>query len=145
MQLKWFALLFVVALPSPASAQLCAVVLGTGGTLALSSDATILGSQQLGGIAGTVTITSIGANTINISAPARILSPASYNPGAEQVEVAYFGLGGLGVVNQGYTSSPTSFVVNTLPATILTLNNRIVNPNGFAAGTYTTQTVVTCN
>lgn len=127
-------------------AQVCTLALGTNGTLALSADGTILGSQEGLGVAGTFTVVSIGSNTISVSAPTRVSAPPpGYNSASEQIEVAYWGASGLSAISQGYTSSTTGFGVGTIGVSLLTVHNRIVNPNGFASGSYTTRTVVTCS
>lgn len=122
----------------------CTVLASTGGTLALSANGDTLASDNLGGLPGTVTILSIGNSTVEVSAPTRTNQPGDYNASGEALEVAYFGTGGLGIVNQAYTDQPTTFDIATIPASIITVNNRITNPNGFPAGNYATQTVVTC-
>lgn len=124
----------------------CSISLSTNGTLALSSDGTVLGSEESGGIAGAVLILSIGANTVDVDAPSRISSdPSGYNPSGETLEVKYVGAGGLIGINQDYTSLATDFPVANIPLSLLTIHNRLTNSNGFAAGTYTTRTVVTCS
>jgi len=122
----------------------CSILAATGGTLALASDGSTLASDNLGGLPGTVTILSVGDSTIEVAAPTRTGQPGGYNSAGESIEVSYFGVGGLAIVNQAYTGAPTSFDVSTIPASVITVNNRISNPNGFPAGPYSTQTVVTC-
>lgn len=122
----------------------CSILATTDGLLSLATDGSSLASDNLGGLPGTVTILSIGNSTVDVAAPTRTGQPGDYNASGEAVEVSYFGVGGLAIVNQAYTSSPTSFGIATIPASILTVDNRITNPNGFPAGTYSTQTVVTC-
>ncbi len=125
---------------------ICSLAIGVNGTLGLSDDGTVLGSDEAGGLPGTVLVLSIGNNTINVDAPQRVsAAPSGYNTASEQVEVAYTGLNGLSAIGQGYTNGATSFTAANIPLSTLSVNNRIVNPNGFVAGTYTTQTVVTCN
>lgn len=122
----------------------CSILASTGGSLALSTDGDSIASDNLGGLPGTVTILSVGDSTVEIAAPTRTGQAAGYNASGEAVEVSYFGVGGLGFVNQAYTASATTFGVSTIAASVLTVNNRITNPNGFPAGNYSTQTVVTC-
>jgi hypothetical protein len=124
---------------------LCSVVLTTPGVLALSTDGTSFGSADLGGLPAAVSILAVGDYTISVAAPTRTNAPGTYNGAGETVEVSYSGLAGLSFVNQDYTTAPTSFDIDTLPLSVLVMNNRIVNPNGFAAGTYETRTVVTCS
>lgn len=142
-----FAAALAILAATPAQA-LCGVVLDTGGTLALSGDATVLGSDAgLGGAPATVLITSVlEDNTIDVSAPARITAPAGYDPSGEAVEVAYAGVGLLAGVTQGYTGTASSFTIGPLgTAMTLLVHNRIVNMSGFAPGSYTTRTVITCH
>lgn len=122
----------------------CSILATTDGLLALAPDGSSIASDNLGGLPGTVTILSIGNSTVEVAAPTRTAQPGDYLASGEAVEVSYLGVGGLGLVNQSYTSSPTSFPISTIPASVLTVNNRITNPNGFPAGGYGTQTVVTC-
>jgi hypothetical protein len=122
----------------------CSILATTAGTLALSTNGDTLASDNLGGIPGSVTILSVGDSTIDVAAPTRTGQPAGYDTSGEAVQVSYFGTGGLSIVNQSYTSSPTSFGISTIPASVITVNNRLSNPNGFPAGGYSMQTVVTC-
>jgi hypothetical protein len=124
----------------------CSLALDTDGTLALSADGTILGSEETLGVPAAVLVLSIGSNTIDVAAPARISAdPSGYDDTNETVEVSYGGLGGLAGVTQAYTEIATDFGVGNIALSVLLVNNRIVNPDGFAAGTYTTRTVVTCS
>ena len=126
-------------------AGVCTLALSLPGTLALSVDGTRLGSEETGGIPATLTILSIGTNTVTVAAPTRTASPAAYVPTGEVVEIAYNGLAGLAGVTHAYTASSSTFGINTLPLTIVLFNSRITNANGFAAGTFTTRSVVTCS
>lgn len=122
----------------------CTLSLATPGTMKLATDGTILGSEE-GGLPATLVILSVGTNTIDVGAPTLTQSPIGYNPSGQSLEVAYTGLSGLsGVDHSTYTSSATSFSISTIPASVLQVQNRIVNPNGFEKGQYATQTVVTC-
>lgn len=125
-------------------AGVCALSLPLSGTMKLSADGTILGSGE-GGLPATVVILSVGTNTIDVGAPTLTDSPVGYSQSGQSVEVAYTGLTGLSAVDHStYTSSASSFTTGTIPASILQVQNRIVNENGFEAGHYGTQTVVTC-
>ena len=92
-----------------------------------------------------VNILAVGSYTVSVAAPTRTNSPGAYNSAGESIEVSYTGLSGLNLVNQAYTSSLTTFGIDTLPLSTLVMNNRINNPVGFVAGTYQTRTVVTCS
>lgn len=126
----------------------CALALGTPGLLAISTDGSKLGSQEPGGLPALVTILSVGNATVTVDPPTRTSAPTAlvaYVATGEVVEVAYQGLSGLSGITRAYTTSQTSFAANTLPLTVLQVNNRITNNLGFPAGTYTTKTVVTCS
>jgi len=123
----------------------CSILATTSGALALATDGSSIASDNLGGAPGTVTILSIGSSTVEVAAPTRTTAPGDYNSSGEAVEVSYLGASGLSIASQAYTSSTTSFGISTIPASVLTVNNRITNPNGFPAGSYGTQTVVTCS
>lgn len=123
----------------------CTLALGTSGTLGLSADGTILGSEEGGGSSGTITIISVGSNVVDVASPVRIAAPPAYEATFEQVEVAYSGLNLLAGISQDYTPAATSFAIGTIALSVLEIDNRIVNPAGFAAGSYATRTVITCN
>ena len=123
----------------------CSILAHSDGVLALSADGGSLTSELLsGGVPGTVTVLSIGSNSLNIDAPTRQSAPGAYVATGESIEVAYVGASGLSLVNQPFTDSATSIPVSTIVASVLTMDNRIVNPNGFPPGGYSTRTVVTC-
>jgi hypothetical protein len=70
--------------------------------------------------------------------------PAPYHQVTETREVRYSAPVANG--SQGYTTQTSSITVpNLINAILLTINVRITNPSGFAAGTYTAKTVVTCS
>jgi hypothetical protein len=149
MQLRRSAILMLLPLAlaaGPAQAGICTLLVLTPGTLALSPDGTRLGSTETGGIAATMTVTSIGSSTLTVGAPAVIQAPAGHATGSDLVEVAYVGAGLLAGANQSYTAAQTAVAVpNIVSAVVLTINNRITNMTGFKAGTYQTRTVVTCS
>ncbi len=122
----------------------CSLLAKTDGLLGLSLDGDVLSSQGVGGLPGTVTILSIGGNDIAVGAPQLVSSPPGYEAGSGTLEVSYFGLSGLSLVSQGYTTAPTTFNAGSIAASVLTVHNRITNPDGFAAGNYSTRTTVTC-
>lgn len=123
----------------------CSLSLATSGTLAMSLDGTVLGSEESGGQPAQVTILSTGSHSVTVAAPTLVTSPAGYDPTGQQVEVAYQGQSLLSGVSQPYTGAGTSFPVATIALSSLAINNRIRNTRGFASGSYATQTVVTCN
>jgi hypothetical protein len=127
-------------------ANTCSLALSTPGILALSSDGTKLGSDQIGGLGAIVLVVSIGSNTITVGTPAWTSQPSGYANSGEQMQVSYSGASGLSSINQGWGTTSTSFTVGMLvSATALTVHNRITNAAGFAQGTYQTKTVLTCS
>ena len=123
---------------------ICTLAVPIPGTLGLAAGGDVLGSAT-GGTPATVTIVSIGSNTVTIDAPTWNSVPGGYNASGEVLEVAYSGLGGLSLINHGYTDQTSDFGILALPLTSLTVNARVTNPNGFEAGTYQMQVVVTCS
>jgi hypothetical protein len=124
---------------------LCSVALATPGVLALSTDGTVFGSEEIGGVAAAVNILAVGNYTVTVDAPTRTAAPGGYNATGENIEVSYSGLTGLSLISQAYTSAITTFDIDNLPLSVLVMHNRITNANGFVAGTYGTRTVVTCS
>ena len=123
----------------------CSLGLTVPGTLALSVNGERLGSEETGGTPATLTVLSIGSNTVTVGAPTRTASPGGYNATGESIEVAYTGQGALSAITEPYGSASTDFDVTSLPLTNLIFNARINNANGFDAGTYGVRTVVTCS
>jgi hypothetical protein len=145
MQLRLAIYLAILLVPAAPAAG-CSLVLGLGGTLALSPDATRLASDEAGGLAKTVTIANLTLEdaTISVGAPTLYEHPAGFDAPGASVAISYSSLlsGGL----HAYTSGASSFSIGALTvATILTVHSRITSPAGFAAGTYRTRTVLTCS
>lgn len=121
----------------------CALSVSTAGTLALSADGTILGSEQTGGTSAVLTIVAVGSNQITVGTPTLTDSPAGYTSSGQRIEYSYAGLNGLsGVTSGGFTSTSKQF--NATILSTLKVDNHIVNTTGFATGHYATTTVVTC-
>jgi hypothetical protein len=118
----------------------CTLAVPTPGTMTLSASGTILGSDQTLGVPATVTVVSLGGNTVTLSAPTLTSSPAGYTPGSETVQMSYSGL-----ASHAYTSAQQSFALGILPLTNLIINMQVINAGGFAQGTYTAKTVLTCS
>lgn len=126
-------------------AGVCTLALTLPGTLALSMDGTVLGSEEPTGVAATMTVLSVGSNTITVAAPTRTAAPGSYVATGEAVWIKYVGLGLLSAVSHGYDSATSSFAIGSVALTTILFNSKITNANGFAAGTYSTRSVVTCS
>jgi hypothetical protein len=146
--------LVAVAMLVPLPSFACTLTLQSAGKLRASDDNTMLGSEVKGSTPATLTtLLSLldGTATIEVSPPTRVQTPPGYNASAEVLQVAYQAGAVLGLfpgASQPYTSAPSSFkatgILSGLSVTIV-LNNRILNPNGFAPGAYTTRTIVTCH
>ena len=122
----------------------CTLSITNGGAMTLSPSATILGSEESGGVAAALLIASTGAATVQVSAPTLIENPSVYNDTSDVVETRYTGAGALNGVVQNYTDTTTSFSFGIIPLSALSMNARITNLNAFAEGTYRVRTVVTC-
>jgi len=123
------------------------VMLPLTGTLALSSDHTILGSDQTGGVPVSLTVGSIGANTITVGAPTLTDSPPGYSTSGQSLEIGYVGAGLLSLVNKPMGTGGGSFSAGLLGLTgsTILINARVINPNGFKLGDYQITSVVTCS
>ena len=121
----------------------------TGGTMTLSSDGTILGSDQGGGVGVTLTIGSIGTNHIDVGAPTLTNSPAGYSTTGQSLQMGYTATGTLAglISNKAMGTGGGSFNAGILglTAAAILIQARIVNPNGFKLGDYELTTVVTCS
>lgn len=123
------------------------VMLPPTGTLALSADHTILGSDQPGGLPVSLTIGSIGANTISVAAPTMTESPIGYVSSGQSLQIGYVGVGLLSIVNKPMGTGGGSFSAGILGLTgsTILINARVVNANGFSLGDYQLTSVVTCS
>lgn len=119
----------------------CTIAIATPGVMMLSGDGTILGSDQGLGVPATVTVLSIGSNTISLSAPTLETYPASYTPGGETVAMNYTGLASHPV----FSSLGLDFDIGLLSLSNLFVNLKVTDPAGFVQGTYTAKTVLTCS
>jgi hypothetical protein len=133
-----------------APALACSLSVGTGGTLSLNGDGTILASDVGLGLPATASVLLpllSGAN-VYVSAPTRTQSPGGYNGASELIEVRYTASGLLSPpVVQPYTASATVFPISSSLSALtvsIVMHNRIVNPAGFAAGSYGMRTTLTC-
>lgn len=120
----------------------CTLAVPVQGTLGLAADGS-LGSSA--GLPAVLSILSVGTNTVTVNPPVWVSKAGGYDNTGESLQVAYFGVGGLSLINQDYTPAQTSFGVNTLPVTLLTLNAKATNSSGFPAGSYSMKVVVTCS
>lgn len=139
------------AMLAPLPVLACSINLPVSGALRNSMSNTVLGSQVNGNTPATVTMVLplLSGVSVTVDAPTMAQSPAGYSSALETREVAYTAavIGLIQLANQGYTTTTTNFSTGLLGAVTLTMtvHNRVNNPNGFAPGTYTTRTVVTCH
>lgn len=98
-----------------------------------------LSSEALGGLAGQVSVVSIGPHNIEVDPPAWVATPG-YTPGGETFSVAYSGLGG---VDQAYTTATTDFDIGSITG-LLAIDVNIDAPAAFGLGVYTASVEVTC-
>ena len=117
----------------------CTLAVPTPGTMTLSSDGKTLGSDQALGIPATVTVLSLGGNTVTLAAPTLTASPVGYG-GGETVQMSYSGL-----ASHAYTTQQQAIPLGILPLTNLVIQMQVINNSGFLQGTYTAKTVLTCS
>ena len=122
-------------------ADTCTIVLATPGILGTSPDGTVLSTDEGIGVPATVTILSIGANTVSLGAPSLLTHPGDYTPGGETLEIAYTGLAS----HPLFSATGLDFAVGLLPLSELFVDLKISNAAGFGQGTYTARTVLTCS
>ncbi len=117
------------------------------GTMTLSSDGSILGSDQSGGSGVLLTVTSTGINSITVGAPTLTASAPGYSTAGQSLQIGYVGAGLLNLVNRAMGTGSSSFSAGILGVTLSTIliNARIVNANGFTQGDYQLTSVVTCS
>lgn len=120
-------------------ADTCTLAVPTPGTMTLSADGKTLGSDQALGIPATVTVLSLGGNTVTLAAPTLTQSPVGYG-GGETVQMSYSGL-----ASHAYTTQQQTISLGIIPITDLIINMQVVNNSGFVQGTYKAKTVVTCS
>lgn len=119
----------------------CVLTLGTTGVMTAAASGTRISSEESGGTAATLTVIAIGSvPTMSFSAPSLTTSPAGWG-GSPVNEIKYTSLGG---ANQAYTSGSSSATLAALTDSF-TIDGRVTNTSGFAAGTYTLRTVATCS
>lgn len=141
----------VAAMLAPLEGLACSINLPASGTLRNSMSNTVLGSQVNGNTPATVTMVLplLSGVSVTVNAPTLVQFPAGYSSALETREVAYTAavIGLIQLANQGYTTGTTGFSTGLLGSVTLTMtvHNRVNNPNGFAPGTYTTRTIVTCH
>lgn len=127
----------------------CTILAALDGDLGmdLTSNGTVLTSELPYGAPGTVAILATSPSYVNIGAPTLIEEGDDYNSSGQELAVKYLGAGVLNTVDSGgWLTVPSSRPATSLLGALVTIDNRITNTShGFAEGTYTTRTVVTCS
>ena len=117
----------------------CIINISTPGTLGLAASGTTLSSEELGGVNSLLAVIATGsAPEIQFTAP-QLGGPAGSIATATKM-IAYSSLGGAA---QAYTASSSSYTMNRLLDTV-TIKGKATNTDGFASGTYTITSTVTC-
>jgi len=143
--------LIVLSMPNAANAQatvtltsgplidVCILEATSGGVLTRNGEGTLLGSEESGGSPGTLTVVALGTSpTLTFQAP------SISTPGGDSTttgEIAYSSIGG---ADQDYTDALSTASAGALLDTF-TVHGRLLNDDGFLAGTYQISTVVTCS
>lgn len=117
----------------------CILTLTTPGVLGVDGEGTRLSSEDTGGVAAIMAVVSTGtAPSLNFSAPT-LTGPNGWS-GTPTVGLKLSSLSG---ATQAYTSGAFTTRLGQLLDT-LTLNARATNSSGFASGSYTIASTVTC-
>jgi hypothetical protein len=117
----------------------CVINISTPGTLGLAASGTTLSSEETGGLNSVMAIIATGsAPQIQFAAP-QLTGPAGSIAAATH-QIAYTSPGGAA---QTYTASSSVYTMSRLLDT-LTVKAKATNVDGFASGTYTITSVVTC-
>lgn len=118
------------------------VLVPTAGVLALSTSGTVLGSEETGGVAAGLAVTSTGgAATVSFTAPTLAAEPVAYS-GTPTVSLKYSSSGGAA---QDYTSDASDYTSSNPLSDVVTLHAKAVDATGFVAGTYRIATTATCS
>ncbi len=120
----------------------CVITVGGSGTLAASTDFTILGSQQTGGAAGTASVLATGAGfSLSADAPTSFsTAPATGNTNV--VFEANYSATGANTIAQTDGATPTALARGT---NAVTINMSGTKTSGtFEAGSYSATVVLRC-
>lgn len=109
------------------------------GSIGAEGDGVTLSSDGLGGVPATLNVVATGGvPSLTFSAPT-VTTPAGFS-GSATPSIAYSSGGG---VLQAFTTSTSTRALSSLIDTV-SVRGRIVSSAGFASGTYTIRTTVTC-
>lgn len=150
---RFFGIVSIAAAPlavSPAQAgdviftgalvNSCVLNVTTPGVLGAATDGSSLSSETGTGVAAVMAVVAVGAApTLSFTAPT-LTKPAGATGGTQTAAIRFQALSG---ATQAYTSAASSMTGGPLLDTV-TVNSRVTSTNGFASGTYTVRTTVTC-
>jgi hypothetical protein len=118
------------------------VLVPTAGVLAINAAGNQIGSEESGGAAAALAVTSTGgAPTISFTAPTLAAKPAGYG-GTPTLSLKYSSGGGAA---QAYTSASSQYTSTNPLSDTVTLHAKAADSNGFVAGTYRIATTATCS
>ena len=119
----------------------CTVLVGTPGVLDLSADGTVLSTNGGGlGTAAGVTVTTTGTGyNVDVTSPTSFITEPSSTSGA--VFSTQYDLSGV-TIAAGITGGVSTSL--NLGVTVVGIDMSVTRSEGFPAGSYTAQTVVTC-
>lgn len=118
------------------------ILVPTAGVLAINAAGNQMGSEETGGAAAALAVTSTGgAPTISFTAPTLAAKPAAY-AGTPTLSLKYSSGGGAA---QAYTTSSSQYTSTNPLSDTVTLHAKAADSNGFVAGTYRIATTATCS
>lgn len=118
-------------------ANMCVLTLSTPGLIAVTPQGTEVSTTQAGGVPAIMSVVATGTNpTLSFTAPT-LSGPSA---AGATTELAFSSPGG---AVRDFTASDYTVVVNRLLDTV-TINGRARNTGGFASGSYSIASNVTC-
>lgn len=92
-----------------------------------------------------LSVLSVGSNRLVVAAPAwSAATPGGYVASGEQLWVKYAGISGYTFQAQDWTTAQTTLNLSSIPVTLIGVDAKATNPNGFVPGTYNMKVTVTC-
>lgn len=120
----------------------CTVIVGSDGTLAANTDATVLSSKETLGAAGTARIiTNDNSFSVSVANPADFAGPAGFT--STPSFLTEFSLGGVSTGSGNASSSPVSLSRGQTTVDV-DLTATLVSPEVFAQGDYSATVTLTC-
>ena len=118
------------------------VLTPTDGNMAINASGTVVGSEESGGTAASLSVASTGGTaTVAFSAPTLAAKPVAYTR-TPTLSLRYTSPGGAA---QAYTSSSSQYTSTNPLSDVITLHAKATDAAGFVAGTYRIATTATCS